>query len=37
MNSTTIHVDFEETMHTVVKEVFSGVTIKGCRFHLGQA
>ena len=37
MNFTTIHVDFEETMHTVVKEVFPGVIIKGCRFHLGQA
>ena len=37
MNFTTIHVDFEETMHTVVKEVFPGVIIKRCRFHLGQA
>ena len=37
MNFTSIHVDFEERMHVVVKEVFPDIVIKGCRFHLGQS
>lgn len=31
------HVDFEISMHTILKEFFPTATIKGCRFHLGQA
>ena len=33
----TIHLDFEERMHTVVRKMFPEVVIKSCRFHLGQA
>jgi hypothetical protein len=32
----TIHLDIEERMHTVVREMFPEVVIKSCRFHLGQ-
>jgi hypothetical protein len=33
----TIHLDFEERIHTVVREMFPEVVIKSCRFFLGQA
>jgi hypothetical protein len=33
----TIHFDFEEHMHSVVREMYPDVIIKSCRFHLGQA
>ena len=32
----TIHLDFEERMHTVMREMFPEVVIKSCRLHLGQ-
>ena len=32
-----IHVDFELTVMNVIRELFPDVTIKCCRFHLGQA
>ena len=31
------HVDFEKSVHNVVKELFPGASVKGCQFHLGQA
>lgn len=33
----TIHLDFEERMHTVIRELYPNVVIKSCRFHLGQS
>lgn len=30
-------IDFEEAIHGSVTSMFSGVTVVGCRFHLGQA
>jgi hypothetical protein len=30
------HLDFEERMHTVMREMFPEAVIKSCRFHLGQ-
>jgi len=32
-----IHLDFEIAVHNAVKKIFSGVKVKGCRFHFGQA
>jgi hypothetical protein len=32
-----MHLDFEERMHIVVREMFPEVVIKSSRFHLGQA
>jgi hypothetical protein len=31
-----MHLEFEERMHTVVREMFPEVVIKSSRFHLGQ-
>ena len=33
----TVHVDFEETVMKVVKSLLPTVTVKCCRFHLGQS
>ena len=32
-----IHVDFEQAMHNVLKEIFPHAQLKCCRFHLAQA
>ena len=32
-----IHLDFEIAAHNAVQQIFTGVKIKGCRFHFGQA
>jgi len=32
-----IYVDFEIGIHNAIKEVWTDVRIKGCRFHLGQS
>ncbi|XP_050066333.1 uncharacterized protein LOC126555451 [Aphis gossypii] len=37
LNINIIHLDFEIAAHTAVQNTFSGVTVKGCRFHFGQA
>ncbi|XP_060853305.1 uncharacterized protein LOC132931205 [Rhopalosiphum padi] len=37
LNINIIHLDFEIAAHTAVQSTFSGVTVKGCRFHFGQA
>ena len=37
LNINIIHLDFEKAAHTAVQNTFSGVTVKGCRFHFGQA
>ena len=31
---TTVHIDFEVAMHTVLREAIPSATIKCCRFHL---
>lgn len=36
-NLKTLHVDFELAVHQSAIIVFSYVSIKGCKFHLGQA
>jgi len=33
----TLHVDFEKAAHGAAKTMLSGITIIGCKFHLGQA
>jgi len=33
----TVLVDFEESIHAAVREIWQSVRIGGCRFHLGQA
>ncbi|KAE9538011.1 hypothetical protein AGLY_005983 [Aphis glycines] len=37
LNINIIHLDCEIAAHTAVQNTFSGVTVKGCRFHFGQA
>ena len=37
LNLSVIYVDFEISMHTVLKEFFPTTKIKCCGFHLGQA
>ncbi|XP_025421194.1 uncharacterized protein LOC112691252 [Sipha flava] len=37
LNINIIHLDFEIAAHNAVKKTFTGVTVKGCRFHFGQA
>jgi len=37
LNINIIHLDFEIAAHTAVQNTFSGVTVKGCRSHFGQA
>ncbi|KAF0754584.1 MULE domain-containing protein [Aphis craccivora] len=32
-----INVDFENRIHNAIKQVWTDVRIKGCRFHLGQS
>jgi len=32
-----IHLDFEIAAHNAVQKTFTGVKVKGCRFHFGQA
>ncbi|KAE9533891.1 hypothetical protein AGLY_008970 [Aphis glycines] len=32
-----IHLDFEIAAHNAVQKSFTGVKVKGCRFHFGQA
>jgi hypothetical protein len=34
---TEVIIDFEQTIHSAVAEVFSNAKIRGCRFHLGQS
>lgn len=33
----TVHIDFEQSIHSAVRLVWPMSQIKGCRFHLGQA
>ena len=37
MKPETIHVDFEFTLVDAIRELFPGVTIKCCRFHVEKA
>ena len=32
-----VHIDFEERVMIVMKQFFPSITVKCCRFHLGQA
>lgn len=33
----TIYVDFEKAIHNAIKIIWPDISVKGCRFHLGQA
>lgn len=35
--ASTIYADFEQAIHSAVREVWPHVTVRGCRFHLGQS
>jgi len=37
LNINIIHLDFEIAAHNAVKKAFTGVNVKSCRFHFGQA
>lgn len=37
LNINYIHLDFEERMHEIARDMFQIVGMKSCRIHLGQA
>ncbi|GFS09795.1 hypothetical protein ElyMa_003045400 [Elysia marginata] len=37
LDGKSLHLDFEKAAHTAAKAVISGITLKGCLFHLKQS